>query len=312
MTSPAPPRRWELRVDVGHYLELKDPCPVYDGTRWHLFGTAIPAPHTFEILHATADELTGPWHVLAPVDGAGLAGSCVAAPGVAAENGRLHLFLQTEYNRFGGVVEHLVSDDGGVAFRHARTALTALPGTDEAGLYDPHPCTVHGQRYLAYSAFSTIGSPDVHVARSTSATWDGPWERLGPVLRHEHVAWQARRDREDYEWGLEAPQLLELPDGRVLLVGVCFLPGGLAGTRQRVFMAVAADPLGPYEVLGPVIEPEEAGENGHGCAVVDRGDLWLFYQERTLPDPRWRLALAEVPIPGAHSPRLAQPAQEVA
>jgi hypothetical protein len=285
-----------LTLPASPYVELKDPCAEYDGDRWHLFGTGVSRSR-FEVFHATASALDGPWTWEDPVDVSALRGSCVAAPGVVYDEGRWHMFLQTTYNELDGVIEHLVSDDGGASFDHARTALESLPGTDEAGVYDPHPCVIDGVKHLFYSGFSVIGQPEVHAARSTSSSWDGPWERLGPVLRHEDVWCHNQREAAGYEWGLEAAQVIELPDGRCVLNGVCFLPGQVAGTRQRVFLAVADEPAGPWEVLGPAVEPPlRGGENGHGCLVEDDGRLVLLYQERTLADPRWRLAMTEIDL----------------
>lgn len=292
-------QRGHLVLKGRDYLEVKDPCPVFDGSRWHLFGTGVTAPHTFEVLHAVADRLEGPWEVSDPVDIVGLAGSCVAAPGAVADADGLHLFLQTEYCILGGRVEHLVSRDGGSTFVSAGTALESLPGTGEAGIYDPHPAVVGGERYLVYSAFSVVGQPDVHLARSTTDSWDGSWERLGPVLQHADVMVHNQLGSEGYEWGLEGPQLVELPDGRVLLNAVCFLSSLPAGARQRVFFAVGDTPMGPFDVLGPVLVPPEGnrlGENGHASAVVTDDELVLLFQERSLADPLWRLALARTSL----------------
>lgn len=293
--------RWNrttLQLEVPPYTQLKDPCPAHDGVQWHMFGTAIDS-HGFSVLHATADRLEGPWTIREPVNTGSLSGGCVGAPGAVAEGPQLHIFLQTEYNVLGGRIEHMVSDDGGWTFQLAATALTSLPGTAEAGVYDPHPCIVAGQKYLVYSAFSTVGQPDVHIARSSSGTWDGPWERLGPVVRHEQVWCHNQRGASTYEWGLEGAQLVELPDGRVLLNAVCFLPAAAAGTRQRVFLGIGHDVLGPYDILGPALVPsggDAAGENGHATVVVDGQDLALLFQERSLDDPIWHLGLARAPL----------------
>ena len=287
--------RRPLRFDAGRYLAVKDPCPVHDGQRWHLFGTAITAPHEFELLHAVADRITGPWQMLDPVDVETIDGGCVAAPGVIAENGVLHMFLQTDYNALDGRIEHLVSTDGGASFDHARTAMTSLPGTAEAGIYDPHPALLWGRRFLVYSAFTVVGQPDVHLAVSEADSWDGPWHRLGPILRHEQVSCHNQLGDGTYEWGLEGAQLVELPDGRVLLNAVCFLPGAPAGCRQRVFFGVGDTPVGPFDVLGPVITPpggNEAGENGHATVVVTGNELHLFLQQRPLRGGDWHYALA--------------------
>jgi hypothetical protein len=159
---------------------------------------------------------------------------------------------------------------------------------------------VGGRAHLVYAAFTTVGQPDVHLAVSESRGWDGPWHRFGPIMRHEDVACHNQRGSAGYEWGLEGAQLVELPDGRVLLNAVCFTPGGPVGARQRVFFALADDPLGPYDVLGPVLTPiggEESGENGHATAVVVGDSLALFFQERDREgDGRWRYGLATLPI----------------
>jgi hypothetical protein len=292
--------RVQLALDPGPYRELKDPCPVFDGTRWHLFMTAISDRHGFQVGHFTSPALGGPWRLLPPVALGEIPGSCVAAPGAIAEADRLHLFVQTDFNRFGGRIEHLVSADGGVSFDRGRTSLISIPRGAEAGIYDPHPAVVRGRKYLVYSAFSVIGQPDLYLARSRSGEWRGPWDRLGPLLRHEDVWCQTPRGAPGYEWGLEGGQLLELPDGRLLVNAVCFLPGAAPGTRQRVFFAVGVDLLGPYEVIGPVLPTDRGvakGENGHGCVLIEGDRLNLMFQERSRTDPRWRLGLASGRLP---------------
>ncbi|HEX8343217.1 MAG TPA: hypothetical protein VF657_00535, partial [Actinoplanes sp.] len=196
-----PLQRLPLRLDTGDYIDVKDPCPVRLGDVWHLFGTGAHPGHRYDILHATAGDPAGPWRLGPPSVLPEIAGGCVAAPGVIAEGGRLHMFVQTEYNLFGGVVEHLISDDEGATFTHHDTALVSVPGTEEAGIYDPHPALLHGQKYLVYSGFALIGRPDLFLARSLGA-WDGPWQRLGCILRHEHVPGHNQHDDPAYEWGL--------------------------------------------------------------------------------------------------------------
>lgn len=281
------------------FRDTKDPCPVFDGYRWHLFGSGgSSAVEQWNILHAVAYELEGPWRELPPSTLVGVEGDHVAAPGVVHEEGELHMFVQTEFTALGGKVEHLVSADGGLAFVWVDTALEADPGIGEATIYDPHPAVIGDDRFLVYSAGERVGAPDIHLARSTSGSWRGPWERLGAILRHEDVPHHNPRDSADYEWGLEGAQLVPLPDGRVLLNAVCFLPSGAAGTRQRVFFAMADDVLGPYRSLGPQLDPSdggwESGENGHASAFIVDGNLVLFYQARAIGDATpWRYGIAE-------------------
>ncbi|HWG99926.1 MAG TPA: hypothetical protein VNV66_11510 [Pilimelia sp.] len=295
---PGQLRRSPLRFDAGRYAAVKDPCPVPVGDRWHLFGTAVHDGYRYEILHATAARPEGPWRLCPPARLPDVPGSCVAAPGVVAEGQLLHMFVQTEYNLLGGVVEHLVSDDHGDTFRRVGTALTSLPDTPEAGVYDPHPAQIGGQRYLTYSAFAQPGRPDIHLARSLTGSWEGPWQRLGRILGHADVPGHNQHDDPAYEWGLEGAQLVELPDGRVLLNAVCFRAGAAPGDRQRVFFALADTPTGPYQVVGPVLDPAGPGEIGHAAAVVHDGALSLFFQERVGGGP-WGYGLAAAPLPPA-------------
>ena len=120
------------------YPDVKDPSPVFDGERWHLFGTGCGVPSGAEVLHSTAPVLSGPWReepspTLLGVD----ASRAWCAPGVAAEGPRLHLFLQHDFNVLGGDIDHLVSDDGGACFVRAGTALRSSARLGEAGVYDP-------------------------------------------------------------------------------------------------------------------------------------------------------------------------------
>jgi hypothetical protein len=169
--------------------------------------------------------------------------------------------------------------------------LRSAAGTPEAALYDPDPCVFGGERYLTYAAMSVVGQPELYLARSRTSSWDGPWERLGCILEHRQVEAHNQIGDDDYEWGLEGPHLLELPDGRCLLTAVCFLSSRPPGDRQRVLSAIADRPEGPYTVLGPLIEPhtsDGSGENGHGTAVVSRGEVHLVYQERSGHGKPWR------------------------
>lgn len=281
------------------YWDTKDPCPVFDGKQWHLFGSG--GNKTFEhwhILHATAPTAEGPWRedeasILEVVKG-----PHVAAPGVIYdfEEKMFHMFIQREFLALGGTIEHLASPDGR-HFKFLETSLYSVPATDEAGIYDPHPTIIKGEKYIIYSGMKEVTRPDLFLAKSMSSSWSGPWQRLGKIVSHEHIVHHNQHDHSDYEWGLEGSQLIELPSGLLLLNAVCFLPQGSRGQRQRVFFAVAKNPLGPYTTLGPVIEPYgedwESGENGHAAGVIDGDKFHLFYQSRSFsPRNRWCYGLA--------------------
>src|SRR5205814_2059680 len=77
--------------------DIKDPCPVFDGTQWHMYGSGGNVrTETWKIYHATAGGLEGPWTqqplIELPVEGSG-----VAAPGVIFDGGLFHMFIQTEF-----------------------------------------------------------------------------------------------------------------------------------------------------------------------------------------------------------------------
>ena len=299
------------------YPDVKDPSPVFDGRRWHLFGTGCGLPGGAEILHSTAPALAGPWREETPAVLYGV--DCIrvhCAPGVVAEGRRLHLFLQHEFNVLGGHLEHLVSDDGGVTFERADTALRSDAGAGEAGIYDPDGAEIGGGRYLVYAAMSVVGQPDLYLARSRSGSWDGPWDRLGCILDHARVPCHNQVGTADYEWGLEGPQLLELPGGGVLLTAVCFLPDRPLGHRQRLLLAVAEQATGPYVVLGAAVQPSGSGgegENGHGTAVLgEDGLVHLVYQERAGDGLPWRIMRATTePAAVAAALRRARPDRRV-
>jgi hypothetical protein len=290
------------------YWHTKDPCPAFDGKTWHIFGSGgRTGAEIWDILHATAPTPEGPWKeepgaVLHVVEG-----PHVAAPGVLYdhEEKRFHMFIQREFMQLGGTVEHLYSEDGH-HFRFSDTALTSLPGTDQSGIYDPHPSIIKGKKYFIYSGMERVTRPDLYVAESESGSWNGPWIRKGRIVAHEDIFHHNQHTHEDYEWGLEGSQLIELPSGNILLNAVCFLPEGRRGERQRVFFAAAKDVMGPYVTMGPVIEPFgdkeieenwESGENGHAAGMIHGDKFYLFYQSRAFSKrSRWCYGLAAFKI----------------
>ena len=288
-------RMFPLLQPSPQFRDVKDPCPVWDGARWHIFGSGGDVTtETWRIYHATAPSLEGPWTEEQPVE-TGIGGSGVAAPGVLCEDGRFVMFVQTEFLRPGGTVEFLTSPDG-FAWTRVNTALRAIDGSCESGVYDPHPARIGGDCYLVYSGMAEgwPPKPDVYLAKSASGRWEGPWLRLGRILDHADVAEHHNQpDHPDYEWGIEGAQLLQLPDGRILLNATSFLPTGARGGRQRVFFAFADDVRGPYRSAGPVLEPASPGENGHSTALLIDGEVVLCYQARKeSTGRRWRYGLA--------------------
>ncbi len=298
-----------------HYRDTKDPCPVFDGKLWHIFGSGGAVlgekQEEWEILHATAPNVKGPWKEQPSVKIVGLSGKHIAAPGVVYESGKFHMLVQTEFLSIGGTIEYLVSEDGGRTFIHQSTALESVEGTHEAALYDPHQAIINGKKYFTYSGSDFIGEqeiadmfavspwvgrPDIYLAISESNTWAGPWKRLGKILDHEDVVHHNQRDHVSYEWGLEGSQLIQLPNGIIVMNAVCFLPHGEYGTRQRIFFAFADKVEGPYYTAGTVLKPVpntwEGAENGHAAAFRYGRDMILFYQGRPPKLEPWRYGIA--------------------
>src|SRR3954469_16547673 len=82
---PAGRTEFPLFIPTRH-RDVKDPCPVFDGRLWHIFGSAgSVVTETWGVFHATADRIEGPWTehpvIFLPLDGSG-----VAAPGVVLED----------------------------------------------------------------------------------------------------------------------------------------------------------------------------------------------------------------------------------
>lgn len=314
MPAPLTPRRRAGPLYTeSRFKDLKDPCICFDGETWHIYGSGGDVyPEEWELVHATAPTINGPWAELEPVRLRGVSGPHVAAPSVVydPEDKLFHMAVQKDFMDTGGDIAYLVSADGHV-FTKMRT-LVVPRGSSEAGLYDPHFAIIKDRKYLVYSGIPTglalapgpmRPQPDAYLAKSTTDRWAGHWKRVKAILRHEDIAWHHnRREHPDYEWGIEGPQILELPDGSVLLNATCFIEEGRFGTRQRVFFALADRPEGPYTSLGPVLSTEgakqwEDGENGHASAIVHEDELFLFYQARSQADPDaranpWRYGVA--------------------
>jgi hypothetical protein len=290
------------------YRDTKDPCPVIIDGKWHLFGSGGSVyDEKWNIIHAISNSPKDDWKE-EPLNIEGVFGDHVAAPGVIYEDKKLHMFVQTDFMDLGGTIEYLVSEDFGKKFIRKNPALLSLPSTDEAGIYDPHPSVINGEKYIVYSGASFMGvrgdkfvaEPNIFLAKSRTNLWQGPWDRLGKILDHREIEWHHNQlGHPEYEWGIEGPQLIQLPSGRILLNATSFLPGGEFSTRQRVFFAIAEDISGPYRSIGPVLDPVRdewgKGENGHAAGLIYENQLHLFYQGRSSrrsEDHSWKYGLA--------------------
>jgi len=298
--------------ETKRFRDTKDPCIAYDGTTWHIYGSGGNSViEEWQILHATAPSIEGPWTEQEPAILRGVEGPHVAAPSVIYDpaDKLFHMAVQKDFMAVGGGIAYLVSADGHV-FTKMRTLVTPS-GMSEAGLYDPQFAEIKGKKYIVYSGIPAlltydhpfVPQPDVYLARSVTDRWVGYWKRMKRILAHDDIAWHHNRlGHPDYEWGIEGPQIAELPDGSILMNATCFLEEGRRGTRQRVFFAHAEDVKGPYTSIGPVLLPPEtgwnSGENGHASFWVMDDCLYLFFQARSKEheaalDNVWRYGIAE-------------------
>lgn len=277
------------------FRDTKDPCIAFDGVTWHIYGSGGDSRiEEWQILHATASSIEGPWTEQDAVVLRGVEGPHVAAPSVIYDfdDKLFHMAVQKDFMSIGGGIAYLVSADGHT-FTKMRT-LVEPKGSGEAGLYDPQFAQIKDKKYLVYSGIPAlltydqpfIPQPDVYLARSVTDRWVGFWKRMKRILAHDDIAWHHNRlGHPDYEWGIEGPQIAELPNGSILMNATCFLEEGRRGTRQRVFFAHAKEVTGPYTSIGPVLLPPEtgwnSGENGHASFWVQDDLLYLFFQART-------------------------------
>lgn len=326
MRRITPTRKWGPLFESVSYKDVKDPCPVFDGKLYHIFGSGGDVrPEEWEILHATASSLYGPWEERESIQLIGMSPESMerkrmVAPGVVYDNETklFHMFLQTDFTVSDSGIEYLTSADGNV-FTKMNRALSSSLEDRERALYDPHPACVREKKYIVYSATDVSSQfvlsqalngkeierpqPDAHLAISESGTWAGPWKRLGKILDHLEIAEHHNRKEDPlYEWGIEGPQIMHLKNDTFLLNATCFLPQGKFGTRQRVFFAIAENITGPYHTLGPVLTEQldswESGENGHAALHVEDESVYLFYQARSqekdsASENNWRYGVAE-------------------
>lgn len=295
-----------------YFEDTKDPSITYDGKLWHIYGSGGDTKlEVWNIVHATATDILGPWIEQEPVTLLGLSGPHTAAPSVVHDHADnlFHMTIQKDFMAIGGGIEYLVSADGHT-FTWMHTLLDPISNSSEAGLYDPHFAEINGRKYMTYAGMPAIMTyerpftpqPDAYIAESTTGLWGGPWERCKKILDHTDIDWHHnKREHPDYEWGIEGPQLACLSNGKVLLNATCFIEEGRRGTRQRVFFALSDNVEGPFVTLGPVLIDRdnewESGENGHASVWGTDDILYLFYQARSQSDPNpeqnhWKYGLA--------------------
>lgn len=280
-----------------------------------------------------SNNINGPWLEIGPLSidwpeetcGYNLIRHEACAPAITCrkEHGldRFDLYVQSGCFQSETAILHGVSDDG-INYQIAPQPLVSVQdmrehGFELQGLYDASVSEVQERgrtyEYLTFSGYEAghgIGRGDIFsMRREMQDGVYGEWDKstIRRLLSHAQMAEVGGKKlhnqigQDDYEWGLEGAKIVQLAKHRYMMVGVCFLPAEAAprGSRQRVFMAAASSPNGPYYPVGLPFEPHSAGENGHPDAVaLPDGKIGFLYQQRLRTaedkDGLWHLCSAEV------------------
>jgi hypothetical protein len=298
---------------TNHKGEIKDPCVVFDGNLWHIYGTGgIKTSNEWQVLHAISKSYDGKYITVENIKLLNKDGSPfpniyqqIHAPGVIYDNEQKKFFfiVQTTFTNLGGTVEFFSSTDGD-NFYHEETVMKSAPYSRHAGVYDPHISTLvkryfdgkkssDTKKVFVFTGIEKVALGRVYLAESISDTWNGPWEETSCVLWPEQIKAHHNQDNDpNREWCTEGAQLFELDEDLVskeifkrpiyVINAVGFYPFGDHGTRQHNFFTASFNYKKGYTSLGPVHPYSTEKEMGHGSLVkLPNGKLGLYRQERS-------------------------------
>ncbi|MEZ0261378.1 MAG: hypothetical protein ACAH80_10235 [Alphaproteobacteria bacterium] len=298
--------------DRDSYFEIKDPSVVRaaDGTYYMYASLGTSVTQEWVVGRFAAKDPGGPWQELPHAKIAGVTGTEVCAPAMVLgeKDGKpeWQMYVQTTCFRENGVIALATSTDGEHFTGTAKPPMAkedvpkgAIPlvGLYDVGMSD---ITQGGKTFeaMAFSGYRSVGNGDVYISLREKGTDE--WQTPKLALQQEDVPFHNRPGAPNYEWGLEGAKVVQLADDAYLMIGVAFLDKSNAerGTRQRVFLAAANTPDGPFLPMRTPIEPtaypEGTGENGHPD-TVDLGDkLGIIYQERAGEGKPWHLRYTEM------------------
>lgn len=281
------------------FAEIKDPCvqQLPDGSFFMMASIGNSPVQKWRIGRFTAQHPAGPWNELPMAEVHGLEGFDICAPAfsVSERNGRTHYKMYVQNSCFGknGVIALAESEDGHNFFtdtkwqlkhRHVPRAGLPIVGLYDAGLSD---IEYQGKEYecLTFSGFRKVGCGDLYVAMRAKDDPRAKWSKARLILKQEDVPFHNKPLSKNFEWGLEGAKIVQLSKDNYMLIGACFLEEKTqVGERQRVFMAAAESPFGPFEHMALPLNPIEyntgQGENGHPD-TIDLGDrIGILFQER--------------------------------
>ncbi|MFI6595316.1 hypothetical protein ACIBHX_03660 [Nonomuraea sp. NPDC050536] len=256
-------------------LYINDHTLIYDGLKWHLFGitgVADPADPDGEdqLIHATATNLAGPWHmepdVLTNPDAYGE--SHVWAPHVV-KNGGTYVMFYAAGSADSAKIKYATSTDlwnwhrEGIAF------------TDGAEARDPMVTWIDGQWVIYYTTTTTGGVGNYAVAYRTSPDLKS-WSPRHIAYSDPVVGWV-------YEL-TESPFVVQRDGWWYLFIGP---RGGYAGTdvyRSR----------SPYNFS---INDYAGHVNAHAAEVVQDGASWWVTGAGWFQQGLWLAPLTWSPDP---------------
>lgn len=305
-----------FRREAAHpnYTEIKDPSVVAlpDGSYLMFASIGSSITQKWQIGRFTAQHPSGPWHEQEPAAVNSVDGPEVCAPAVQlrqGEDGRhfFEMYVQTSCFQENGIIALATSEDGQDFNREMKWSLTKDDINDASipsvGLYDAgiSDITHGGKNYecLTFSAYRRVGCGDLYLSMREIGGENLNWSPPQLVMKQEDIPFHNHPDSPNFEWGLEGAKIVQLAEDKFMMIGVCFLEKEHVhlGTRQRVFLALADSPFGPFNTastpLDPTNYPEGCGENGHPD-TIDLGDrLGILYQERAGDRKPWHLRYAE-------------------
>jgi hypothetical protein len=194
-----PLRRIGPLFESSRYKDAKDPCICFDGITWHIFGSGGDTwPEEWELLHATAPDIEGPWTEQDSLTLIGLRGPHVAAPTVMFEDGTVPYGGAARLHGRGRRYRIPHEPDGQTFTWVARSSVprgTANPASTTRTCGDTRRTIpgvlrhsrFHPDRHALHPAAGPVpgAQHDGHVGGAVPA--------LGCILDHDAIAWHHNR-----------------------------------------------------------------------------------------------------------------------
>jgi len=288
---------------------IKDPCVVKMSDGNYLMFASVGSSVTEEWIvgRFAASDPFGQWQELEPADLIGVSGPEVCAPAVnfnQMNSKPWNMYIQTKCFGPEGYIAIAESYDG-KTFHVNQTAsvdtsIIPMPLSPIVGIYDAgiSEITWEGIEYetLVFSGYRQVGSGDVYVTMRPKTFQNiASWLPAKMILKQEAVPFHNHPSRPDFEWGLEGAKIIKLTENLFLLTGVCFLPTGLRGSRQRVFWGLSTRPDGEYIPWTLPLHQSFSnfpGEYGHPDIWVENQHLMMTYQMHQSWSSPWQLGIA--------------------